>query len=287
MIQIKFPPLSAKTVSPSVNLPPRWIATGTIPYAHRKRQRASLIDPYKPYLVKRWQQGCHKGAQLERELRSKGYKGSVPVVYRYLQTLKALTSAPSQRKSSSKPASRVLPNPLLTLSVREATWLFFRKEADMKLEEQETLRQLRLASPDLEATYQLVEAFLQMVRKRTGEQLEEWLGKVTASHLQAFQPFVTGVQTDKDAVQAGLTLPWSNGPLEGHVNRLKLIKRSMYGRAEFDLLRLRVLHQDQKGLERKNKRQKKAQQGDNSKTSRSRKKNLNAEQATRVISKVA
>ncbi len=215
----------ARTLGMSQRTLQRWIATGNIPYAHRKRQRASLIDPYKPYLLKRWHQGCHNGAQLERELRSKGYKGSAPVIYRYLQTLKALTSAPSKHKSPSKPASSIQPNPLLTLSVREATWLFFRKEADMKLEEQENLRQLRLASPDLEATYQLVEAFLQMVRKRTGEQLEEWLDKVAASHLHAFQTFVTGVQTDKDAVLAGLTLPWSNGPVEGQVNRLKLIKR--------------------------------------------------------------
>jgi len=76
---------------------------------------------------------------------------------------------------------------------------------------------------------------------------------VQASHLEAFQPFVTGVQQDKEAVFAGLTLPWSNGPLEGNVNRLKLIKRSMYGRAEFDLLKLRVLYQSKKIQERKNK----------------------------------
>src|SRR6266568_5396513 len=177
----------ARTLGMSQRTLQRWIATGNIPYSRRKRQRASLIDPYKTYLLKRWHQGCHSGAQLERELRAKGYKGSQHGVYRYLQTLKALTSAPSKHKSPSKPASSIQPNPLLTLSVREATWLFFRKEADMKLEEQENLRQLRLASPDLEATYQLVEAFLHMVRKRTGEQLEEWLDKVAASHLQAFQ----------------------------------------------------------------------------------------------------
>src|SRR5205823_14447347 len=122
-----------------------------------------------------------------------------------------------------------------------------------KPEEREDLRQLRQASPQLEVTYQLVDEFLHMVRERTGEQLEQWLNKVEASHLQAFQTFVTGVQKDKDAVLAGLTLPWSNGPLEGHVNRLKLIKRSMYGRAEFDLLKRRVLHQSQKNQERKDK----------------------------------
>ncbi len=130
----------------------------------------------------------------------------------------------------------------MTLSASQATWLFFRKEEDFKPEVQESLRQLRQASPDLEITYHLVEEFLHMVRKRTGEQLDAWLNKVKASHLQAFQTFVTGVQNDKAAVLAGLTLLWSNGPLEGHVNRLKLSKRSMYGRAEFDLLKLRVLH---------------------------------------------
>jgi len=65
---------------------------------------------------------------------------------------------------------------------------------------------------------------------------------------------VTGVQQDQDAVLADLTLPWSNGPLEGNVNRLKLIKRSMYGRAEIDLLKLRVLYHSKKAQDRKNKR---------------------------------
>ncbi len=117
---------------------------------------------------------------------------------------------------------------------------------DLKEEEQETLRLIRQASPKAEAAYQLVEAFLQMMRERTGEQLDSWLAEVEASHLQAFESFVTSVQQDKDAVLAGLTLPWSTGPLEGQVNRLKLIKRSMYGRAKFDLLRLRVLHHPKK-----------------------------------------
>src|SRR5262249_24954773 len=94
---------------------------------------------------------------------------------------------------------------------------------------------------------------LHMVRERTGEQLDSWLTKVETSQLAAFQTFVTGVHKDKEAVLAGLTLPWSTGPVEGHVNRLKLIKRSMYGRAEFDLLRLRVLHYGKKSLERKHK----------------------------------
>jgi transposase len=116
----------------------------------------------------------------------------------------------------------------------------------LKEEEQETLRLIRQASPKAEAAYHLVVTFLQMVRERTGEQLDSWLKEVEASHLKAFESFITSVQQDKDAVLAGLTLPWSTGPVEGQVNRLKLIKRSMYGRAKFDLLRLRVLHHSQK-----------------------------------------
>jgi hypothetical protein len=135
----------------------RWIATGTIPYARRKRPRASLIDPYKSYLWKHWCQGGHSGAQLARELRAKGYKGSPHGVYRYLQTLKAATLAPSKRKSTSKLASSIQPKLLLMLSASQATWLFFRKQEDLKPEEQETLRQLRQASPQLEVAYQLVD----------------------------------------------------------------------------------------------------------------------------------
>ena len=146
------------------------------------------------------------------------------------------------------------PNPLLALSAQQTTWLFFRKQDDLTKEEQESLRQLRQASPHIETAYRLVEKFLQMVRERTGEQLDGWLAFVEASHLKAFDSFVTGVQQDKEAVFAGLTLPWSNGPLEGNVNRLKLIKRSMYGRAEFDLLKLRVLHRSKKNQDRKDKK---------------------------------
>jgi transposase len=273
----------ARTLGMSQRTIQRWIMTGNVPHSGRRKQRASLIDPYKGYLLKRWQQGCRNGAELERELRAKGYKGSQPVVYRYLETLKALPSVSSKHKRAS-----IQSNPFLTLSASQATWLFFRKHEDLEPEEQENLRQLRQASPHLEAAYQLVNEFLQMVRERTGERLEEWLGKVKASRLQAFQTFVKGVQNDKEAVLAGLTLPWSNGPLEGHVNRLKLIKRSMYGRAEFDLLKIRVLYQSKNAQERKKKDKKRRTQAvDRLKKPRRMKNGTDSQSTTKRISKVA
>jgi transposase len=253
--------------------------------------RPRLIDPYKTYLLSRWHQGCHNGSRLERELRAKGYKGSERAIYRYLETLEPSDVSARKRRSVfalEQSTSPRQPNPLLTLSAQQATWLFFRKQEDLKEEERTYLRLLRQASPSVEVTYQLVEIFLQMVRERTGEQLDAWLGTVQASHLNAFQSFVTGVQQDKDAVLAGLTLPWSNGPLEGNVNRLKLIKRSMYGRAEFDLLKLRVLYQSKKNRDRKNKKNiNQAQQVSDLKKPKRMKSSTNSQRITTGISKVA
>lgn len=273
----------ARTLGMSQRTIQRWIMTGNVPHSGRRKQRASLIDPYKSYLLKRWQQGCRNGAELERDLRAKGYKGSQPVVYRYLETLKALPSVSSKHQRAS-----IQSNPFLTLSASQATWLFFRKYEDLEPEEQKNLQQVRQASPHLEAAYQLVNEFLQMVREHTGERLEEWLSKVKASRLQAFQTFVKGVQNDKEAVLAGLTLPWSNGPLEGHVNRLKLIKRSMYGRAEFDLLKIRVLYQSKNAQERKKKDKKRRTQAvDRLKKPRRMKNGTDFQSIRAGISKVA
>ncbi|TMD26230.1 MAG: ISL3 family transposase, partial [Chloroflexi bacterium] len=263
-----------------------WLSRGDLPYSGPRRERARLIDPYKTYLLSRWHQGCRTGSQLERELRAKGYKGSGRAMYRYLATLE-----PSVSKRGSSRATRettMQPNPLLALSAQQTTWLFFRKQDDLTKEEQESLRQLRQASPHIETAYRLVEKFLQMVRERTGEQLDGWLAFVEASHLKAFDSFVTGVQQDKEAVFAGLTLPWSNGPLEGNVNRLKLIKRSMYGRAEFDLLKLRVLHRSKKNQDRKDKKKNhQEQQVGRLKKPKMMKNRTNSQHITTGISEVA
>ena len=117
-----------------------------------------------------------------------------------------------------------------------------------KLDEiqQAELALIRQASPSAEIAYGLAQAFMHMIREQTGQQLDTWLDEVEASHLPELESFAKGIQQDKAAVLAGLTLPWSNGLLEGHVNRLKLIKRSMYGRAKLPLLRARVLHVTEK-----------------------------------------
>jgi len=137
------------------------------------------------------------------------------------------------------------PAPLENFSAQRATWLFVGQPDALDETQPNELALIRQASPSAEAAYGLAQAFMQMIREQTGHQLDGWLSLAEASHLPEFKSFARGIQQDKAAVLAGLTLPWSNGPLEGHVNRLKLIKRSMYGRAKLPLLRARVLRVDE------------------------------------------
>jgi len=143
------------------------------------------------------------------------------------------------RRCKSVPSS---PVPLENFSARRATWLFICQPEKLDEMNREELALIRQASPSAETAYGRAQAFMQMIREQTGQQLDTWLSSVEASHLPELKSFAKGIQQDKAAVLAGLTLPWSQGPLEGHVNRLKLIKRSMYGRAKLPLLRARVLH---------------------------------------------
>ena len=128
------------------------------------------------------------------------------------------------------------------LSPRQATFLFLRRPEELETDEQESLITLRHLHPEIDLAYDLVQQFARMLRTRTGEQLDDWLEQVRASQIRALQGFVVGIERDKAAVVAGLTLPQNNGVVEGNVNKLKLIKRMMYGRARFALLRQRVLH---------------------------------------------
>ena len=121
-------------------------------------------------------------------------------------------------------------------------WLFIRRITDLDEKEREELATIRQASETAESLYLLVQGFLQMVRKLEGERLEAWCASVTESGIEDLQRFANGLKQDKAAVLMGLTHSSNNAQAEGQVTRIKLIKRMMYGRAGFPLLRQRVLH---------------------------------------------
>jgi transposase len=215
----------------------RWLTRG-IPYGKpelRRKQRRGF-DPYSAYVRERFSQGCHNGLQLWRELQAQGYQGSPRPIYRFLDQLKE-SAAPIGERSPD-----VAQSPVEQWTAKQAVWWFLRDPSDLKEKEQQTLAAIREASPTADTAYALAQDFMQMLRRREGQRLDVWLAHVKASHIPELQRFARSIQRDKDAVLAGLTELWSNGVVEGNINKLKLIKRMMYGRAEFPLLRQRVLH---------------------------------------------
>ena len=109
-------------------------------------------------------------------------------------------------------------------------------------DERSYLERLCDQEPTVARAYELAQEFVSMARERTGHRFDAWLTRATTSEIVELERFARGLTDDRAAVEAGLSLEWSNGQTEGKVNKLKLLKRSMYGRANFDLLRRRLLH---------------------------------------------
>jgi transposase len=224
----------ARRIGLSVRTIQRWLKEEIFPEARRRRKRHSGFDPYAAYVLKRWEQGCQNGSQLYREIKEQGYTGQERQVHRFL--------VPLRKKQRIMVKAQVPHAPLQDFSAKDAVWLFARDEADLDEKQRQTLAAICQASETASKTYELVQQFRHMLHYREGEKLDDWLAKVKKSQIRELQSFVIGVERDKAAVVAGLTLLQNNGLVEGKVNKLKLIKRMMYGRAKFPLLRQRVLH---------------------------------------------
>ena len=176
-----------------------WLARGTFP-ERKPREQSNLLDRYLPYVIERWEQGCHNIAHIYQELLTRGYKGSYASVYGNL-----VRHLPAGRKHVPG-ADRIAPAPLLA---RQATFLFLRRPEKLSVEEQETLLMLRQFHPEVDLAYELVQQFVQMLHERLGERLDSWLAQVDQSSLPELQSFAAGVEQDKEAVRAGLTW-WIN-----------------------------------------------------------------------------
>jgi transposase len=129
--------------------------------------------------------------------------------------------------------------PLLT--PRRAAWLVLRHAANRTAAEAQQLTQLHTQSGEVAEAIDLAQDFATLVRQRQPMQHDPWLTRATTSALEALRRFATGLYEDYEAVKAGITLPWSTSPVEGHINRLKMLKRQMFGRAHLDLLSRRFV----------------------------------------------
>ena len=220
----------------------RYLHAPTFPERKGRSDRGqSLLNPYKDYVVQRWNAGCRDPRQLCAELRQRGYRGSYPTVARDTQRLRQAQGMAPRQRLGGKPLVAVgdLRQPPLT--ARRAAWLVLRRADQRTAVESQQLTQLPGQPGALAEAITLTEDFVQRVRQRHGVQLDPWLERAAQSTLGVFRRFAQGLRDDYAAVKAGMTLPWSTGPVEGHINRLKMLKRQMFGRARLDLLSRRFL----------------------------------------------
>jgi transposase len=202
----------------------RWVDAGSFP-ERQPRPRKSTGNGHANYLQRRFREGCHNATQLWRELRELGCKRGKTTVRTWVRDL---CGPGRERKIKVREAP-------FTGSARQTVWLILKEPPEAQAYLQEVYRRC----PDLAQTGMVVREFFRMARERDWRAWPAWQQAARTTPLARFAAYLG---RDMDAVLAGLRVPWSNGPVEGQVHRLKLIKRQMYGRAKFDLLRLRVLH---------------------------------------------
>jgi transposase len=224
-------PINRQTVT-------RYAKADTFPERATRAAGPDPLQPYIPELLQRLSAGDVKTSELLQELRRRNYTGSDVRVYRWARANR-LMLADSVSARLPVPADTPKTRPL---SASRAAWLLVKSPTDLKADEEAMLTALQNLCPPAKLAHALVQEFRAMIRERQAERLTEWLERAVASGLSEIRNFAVGLKRDLDAVRAALSLPWSNGRTEGHVHRLKLLKRQMYGRASFALLRKRVLH---------------------------------------------
>ncbi|MFF5287342.1 ISL3 family transposase [Streptomyces sp. NPDC013171] len=190
--------------------------------------KARLLEPFKPYLNSRFTAGSTSGTLLFREIQERGYTGSIQVVRRHLAKL---------REGTAEPVRADIPSP------RRITSWIMRPRETLSDREVEKLLDVRIACPDIAHACDLARCFRDLLVNRRGGMLPEWIRQAEQDAPAPVHSFAGFLRQDLAAVTAGLTLEWSSGKVEGNVNRIKTLKRAMYGRASFRLLRIRILTQ--------------------------------------------
>ncbi|WP_347242515.1 ISL3 family transposase [Nostoc sp. FACHB-888] len=207
----------------------------------RSDQGLSLLNPYHDYLLSRWNSGNHNTQKLFEEIRACGYIGSYGTVNRFIRYLKTLPGSEPRQGSRKNASPKVSSSSHRPLTPNRVTALVLRRPELTQPNEHEVIAQLKTAHSDFKSVIELAQQFASLVRQRLSEQLDAWLNKAKNSSVSLLRSFAVSLESDYDAVKAGVTMSVSNGPVEGHINRLKMLKRQMYGRAKIDLLERRFL----------------------------------------------
>ncbi|MDP9477182.1 MAG: ISL3 family transposase, partial [Actinomycetota bacterium] len=201
--------VSARTIE-------RWLAAGSFPERKRRTGDSSLLDEYKPYLDRRWEEGCRRVAQLCREIRERGYSASYSTVYEYATCLR--TGLPPPRPAS-KPARARGCGTARAPSPRRLSWLLLRPEEELSSGERGYLGRMEGSVTEIATARALAWGFAAMVRDRQGDRFGGWLEEASGGPPE-LRSFAEGLRRDREAVAAALSEEWSNGQTEGQVTRL-------------------------------------------------------------------
>jgi len=211
----------------------RFVHANTYP-ERATRPYPTRVDAFAEYLRERWEQGCRNAAQLTRELAAREFAGSYCAVKRFL--------ARCLRDGQPEPMA-LAPFPPRTPSPQcAASWLL-RDAGDLTVEQRAFVRVIIAECEELKRARSLARRFARLIRERLPDELDRWLARAASPRSPSeLRRFAKGLRADYAAVRGALVFEWSNGQVEGQINRLKLIKRQMYGGAKLDLLRKRVLY---------------------------------------------
>jgi transposase len=222
-----------------------YLRRATSPAPRRPQRSGQVLRPYMPYLINCWREGNTDSMQPWREIQAQGYAHSARTVSRFITSLRRAAEAGQAPEVRTSPYTRPRRPSTRTVSF---TWVC--PSAKRSREAQTYVEQLCQEDIPMAQADTLTQDFLALVRERRGDALEAWIAEVSRSGIGALVRFARGLPEDLAAVTAGLTLPWSNGPVEGHITRLKLLTRQGDGRAGFALVRQRALQAAKPGEQR-------------------------------------
>ena len=211
----------------------KWLRLEECPPQSKKSPQPSMAEDFREELWRRWEQGQQEGKQLFAEIRKLGYVGSYASLMRFL--------APWREQRASRPSAPIHPGAVRHISPRAAVLLMSKPKPKLTGKQREMVEILKRRCPGFATMRHLVLSFRGILCGGKASSLKRWAEKAEASGLEAIRGFVRHLKKDWAAVQNAVKQPWSNGPVEGHINRLKTLKRQMYGRAKFELLRARTL----------------------------------------------
>jgi transposase len=220
----------------------RWLRLDTLPERNRMEPRPGMAEWFRDYLQQRWAEGCHHGGKLFSEIRERGYVGAYCTLAKFLSRWRQLSRAKVTTVSAeAKPEDTLATPAARQVSPQVAAALLSKFRTELTPQQAEIVDTFKQQCPGFAVMRQLVLNFRSLLRVGKLGPLRRWMKRARKAGIHALTRFVRTLRQDLRAVEGAVTEPWSNGPVEGHINRLKMLKRQMYGRAGVELLRARLL----------------------------------------------